>query len=207
MLSNASTISKRSERTKSDLKNAFISLINNNGYTHLTVTDIVNRSGYNRTTFYLHFIDKQHITEELRKDMFENVKQQCFNLYEENKKIQVNQLGPYSFELMKFIYVNQDFFNLYIKDDTIPGLLQDLPRAIFEALEERFILTPIQSKTINSKAHKLYMAHGTAGLILHWIKTGYQASPNEMTLQLIEILQSFVKDFTITTKMIESTTP
>ncbi|WP_193224611.1 TetR/AcrR family transcriptional regulator [Bacillus sp. B1-b2] len=192
------TISKRSERTKSDLKAAFIELIHENGYSHLTITDIVTKSGYNRTTFYLHFIDKNHITEELRKEMFNKVKQQCFNRYEENKRIHVQEMDPYSFELMKFIYVNQDFFNLYIKEDTIPGILQDLPLAIFEALEERFVLTPIHSTSINSKTNKLYMAHGTAGLIIDWIKSGYQASPNEMTQQLIRILQSFVKDFTIT---------
>lgn len=46
--------SKQSERTKSHLKKAFTELINEKGYRHVSITDIVTRAQYNRTTFYLH---------------------------------------------------------------------------------------------------------------------------------------------------------
>ncbi|WP_407269738.1 TetR/AcrR family transcriptional regulator [Radiobacillus sp. PE A8.2] len=197
MKAESGSLSKRSERTKSDLKRAYISLINEKGYSHVSITDIVKRSDYNRTTFYLHYLDKPDITEELRQEMFDGVKNTSMDRYEEDRVIQVEQMGPYSFELMNYIFMNQEFFNLYIKDDTIPGLNQDMPRAIYEILEERFILTAVESTTINTTAHKRYMAHGTAGLILEWIRSGYYPSPNDMTIQLIEILKSFAKEFRI----------
>ncbi|MDQ0271599.1 TetR/AcrR family transcriptional regulator [Cytobacillus purgationiresistens] len=191
---------KQNERTKSHLKKAFISLVDEKGYSHVSVTDIIKRAEYNRTTFYLHYRDKQDLTEELRQEMFDAIKNASINRYVKGKNIHITNMGPQSFELMHFIYKNQDFFNLYLKNDTIPGLYKDLPQAIYEVLEESFILTAVNKSDINYSAHKLYMANGTAGLILEWIKNGYRMTADEMSMQLIHILQSFAKDFSIVSK-------
>lgn len=102
-----------------------------------------------------------------------------------------------SFELVSFIYDNRSFFNLYLKEDTIPGLYQDLPKAIFEMLDENFTFSAIGSHDINSSQFKMYMAHGTTGIILDWARNGYQQSPAEITQLLIGILQAFANGFTI----------
>ncbi|TLS36789.1 TetR/AcrR family transcriptional regulator [Pseudalkalibacillus caeni] len=195
-----SLVSKQSIRTKAHLKKAFISLINEKGYSHVTVKDIVNRAMYNRTTFYLHYLDKNHLTEELQEEMFNAIKRTSMDRYRRGENIPITNMGPESFELFHFIYKTQDFFNLYLKKDTIPGLHQDLPKAIYEILEEHFIFTADNSDTINSSEHKLYMAYGTAGLITEWIRKRYITSPNEMSLQLINILKTFADGFTIVTK-------
>jgi AcrR family transcriptional regulator len=189
--------SKQSERTKSHLKKAFTELINEKGYSHVSITDIVTRAQYNRTTFYLHYTDKEHITEELRKEMFTQVKCKSVDRYVKGKEVYVASMGPRSFDLIHFIFENKDFFNLFLKEDTIPGLYQDLPRAIYETLEEEFVLSATGKSNINSAQQKLYMAHGTAGLILEWIRTGYEGSADEVSLQLVEILKSFAKGFKI----------
>ncbi|ANU25793.1 hypothetical protein I858_001710 [Planococcus versutus] len=75
-------------------------------------------------------------------------------------------MGANSFELISFVYDNRSFFNLYLLKDTIPGLHEELPQAIFEMLEERFTFTPLGDHNINSAQFKLHMAHGTAGVIL-----------------------------------------
>src|SRR5690606_1442183 len=124
-------LSPQAERTKQHFKQAFTELINEKGYSHVTVTDIVQRAAYNRATFYLHFLDKPHITEELKQEMFEQIKTKSMERYEPGKTITTESLDTNSFELVSFIYDNRSFFNLYLMEDTIPGLYQDLPRAIF----------------------------------------------------------------------------
>ncbi|MGJ9386209.1 TetR/AcrR family transcriptional regulator [Salipaludibacillus sp. CF4.18] len=192
-------VSKQSIRTKAHLKKAFISLINEKGYSHVTVKDIVNRAMYNRTTFYLHYLDKHHLTEELQEEMFDAIKRTSMDRYKRGENIPITKMGPESFELIHFIYKNQDFFNLYLIKDTIPGLHHDLPRAIYKILEEHFVFTANNSTIINTPEHKLYMAHGTAGLIMEWIRNGYIISPNELSLQLINILKTFADHFMIVT--------
>lgn len=189
--------SPQNERTKHYLKQAFIELINEKGFRHVSVTDIVERAQYNRATFYLHYLDKPHITEDLKEEMFQQIKRTGMELYAPGKRILTNAMDTDSFELVTFIYDNRLFFNLYLMEDTIPGLYQDLPRAIFEMLQEKFTFTAVGAHDINSAQFKLYMAHGTAGLILDWARNGYLESPKEITSQLINILQAFASGFTV----------
>jgi len=190
-------LSPQAERTKHQFKQAFTELINEKGFNHVSVTDIVQRAQYNRATFYLYYLDKPDITEELRSEMFQQIKQTSKDRYIPGKEVATESMNEDSFGLVTFIYDNRSFFNLYLKEDTIPGLYQDLPRAIFELFDEQFTFTPVGDHDINSPAFKLYMAHGTAGLILDWAKNGYQKSPREVTRELIGILQAIAVGFRV----------
>lgn len=190
-------LSPQAERTKHQFKQAFTELINEKGFNHVSVTDIVQRAQYNRATFYLYYLDKPDITEELRSEMFQQIKQTSKDRYIPGKEVATESMNEDSFGLVTFIYDNRSFFNLYLKEDTIPGLYQDLPRAIFELFDEQFTFTPVGDHDINSPAFKLYMAHGTAGLILDWAKNGYQKSPIEVSRELIGILQAIAVGFRV----------
>ncbi|ETP70385.1 TetR/AcrR family transcriptional regulator [Planomicrobium chinense] len=190
-------LSPQVERTKHHFKQAFTELINEKGFNHVSVTDIVQRAQYNRATFYLYYLDKPDITEELRSEMFRQIKQTSKDRYIPGKEVATESMNEDSFALVTFIYDNRSFFNLYLKEDTIPGLYQDLPRAIFELFDEQFTFTPVGDHDINSPAFKLYMAHGTAGLILDWAKNGYQKSPREVSRELIGILQAIAVGFRV----------
>ncbi|MGI2329124.1 TetR/AcrR family transcriptional regulator [Planococcus sp. YIM B11945] len=193
----AGKLSPQAERTKHQIKQAFTELINEKGFSHVSVTDIVQRAQYNRATFYLYYLDKPDLTEELKAEMFEQIKRTSMERYVPGKEIATKSMDSDSFELITFIYDNRSFFNLYLKEDTIPGLYKDLPRAIFELLNEQFTFTPIGNHDINSSQFKLYMAHGTAGLILDWAEKGYLKSPREVTEELIGILQAFAAGFRV----------
>lgn len=184
-------------RTKQHFKQAFTELINEKGFSHVSVTDVVQRAEYNRATFYLHYLDKPHLTEELKQEMFQQIKKKSMERYVTGKMITTKSLDTDSFELVSFIYDNRSFFNLYLMEDTIPGLYQDLPQAIFEMLDEQFTFDAVGDHDLNSKKFKLYMAHGTAGLILDWARKGYQESPREITSELINILQAFAVGFQV----------
>ncbi|SIR37149.1 transcriptional regulator, TetR family [Domibacillus enclensis] len=188
--------SRRIVRTKSHLKTAFIELIEEKGYSHVTVTDIVKRALYNRTTFYHYYIDKQHITEELQNEMVEAIKKTSMDKYQEGDQIQVSSMGPHSFELIYFIEQNKNYFNLLLKADTIPNMHHDLPNAIYQILDEQFEFVS-DMPTMNTPAHKRYMAHGTSGLIVEWIKNGYDLTPEMLSKELINILQTMAKGFVV----------
>ncbi|PSL41551.1 TetR family transcriptional regulator [Planomicrobium soli] len=190
-------LSPQAERTKRQFKGAFTDLINEKGFSHVSVTDIVQRAKYNRATFYLYYLDKLHLTEELKTEMFQQIKRTSMERYVPGKEISTQSMDSDSFELVAFIYDNRSFFNLYLKEDTIPGLYKDLPRAIFELLDEQFTFIPNGDHDINSSQFKLYMAHGTAGLILDWAEKGYQKSPREVAGELIRILQAIAAGFRV----------
>lgn len=58
----------RNTRTHARIKRAFTELIGERGLDALTVSDLTRRAGINRGTFYLHFIDKYDLLEQLEGD-------------------------------------------------------------------------------------------------------------------------------------------
>lgn len=197
MKSKYEKLSPQAERTKRHIAQAFVELVNEKGFSHVSVTDIVQRAQYNRATFYLYYLDKSHLVHELRKEMFQQIKRTSTERYDLGADIPTSAMDANSFELISFVYDNRSFFNLYLLKDTIPGLHEELSQAIFEMLEERFTFTPLGDHNINSAQFKLYMAHGTAGVILAWAKTGYEKSPKEMTDVLIGIVRAFAAGFKV----------
>jgi AcrR family transcriptional regulator len=63
----------RTIRTKEKIKKAFILLLSDFPYEKINVTDIAERAGINRVTYYTHYCDK----EELVKDIVTNFSQTC----------------------------------------------------------------------------------------------------------------------------------
>lgn len=60
---------RRVRRTRELLRNAFVSLVHEKGYDHVTVQDILDRADVGRSTFYAHYRDK----EDLLRSGFEDV--------------------------------------------------------------------------------------------------------------------------------------
>lgn len=107
-------LSPQAERTKRHIKEAFIELINEKGFSHVSVTDIVQRAQYNRATFYLYYLDKPHLAEELRSDMFQQIKRTSMERYDPGADIPTSAMDANSFELVSFVYDHRAFFNLYL---------------------------------------------------------------------------------------------
>ena len=61
MESNNRKIDRRSNRTRRQLKEALLSLILEKGYDAVTIEDITQRADLGRTTFYLHYKDKEDL--------------------------------------------------------------------------------------------------------------------------------------------------
>ena len=64
---------EQKERTRRALIQAAIALIIEHGYDAVTVTDIADRAGYGRGTFYLHFENKEDIVWSILRRYFENL--------------------------------------------------------------------------------------------------------------------------------------
>src|SRR5215468_9576608 len=55
------TEDRRVQRTRQSLRDALIELMIEKGYEEVTVQDIIDRANVGRSTFYAHFLDKQHL--------------------------------------------------------------------------------------------------------------------------------------------------
>ncbi|MCT6925567.1 TetR/AcrR family transcriptional regulator [Metasolibacillus sp.] len=190
------THSVQAERTKQFLKKSFIKLVHEKGYNAVTVKDIVTDAGYNRTTFYLHYQDKQDLVEELMQEMEALIQHYSMCKYKKDTPIDVMKMNNLSFDLFYFIYDHRDYFSLLLVMDTLPGIHRQLPDRLYYMFLHHFQFKYNNANT-DDQHQKRYMAYGTAGVIQDWIESGFISSPAEMTMKVTSILGTFAKYFTI----------
>ena len=60
-------------KTKKNIKESFVSLVEDKGYEHVCVSDITKRANVNRNTFYLHYANKEDLIRQVVKDIADNL--------------------------------------------------------------------------------------------------------------------------------------
>lgn len=188
--------SSQAKRTKSFLKEAFIQMVHEKGFSNVTVKDIVDYAQYNRTTFYVYYENIDALVEELMEEMFEAIQYYSMSKYEKECTIKVREMTTDSFDLLYYIYDNRDYFKLYLLKDTLPHIHKQLPEAIFNVLQNKFDIQ-YGVPNVDDSTQKRYMAYGTAGVIVDWIAQDFNVSPYEMTERLIRIFNTFARGFVI----------
>ena len=66
-------------RTKKLIKDAFFSLIEEQGFEAVTVKQLTERAGINRGTFYSHYVDKFELMEKCVDEIFEEAEQKLIH--------------------------------------------------------------------------------------------------------------------------------
>lgn len=182
---------KRVRRSRRLIKEAFITLMADKGFKSVTVKDIINKADYNRTTFYAHFNSKEELTEVLVTEMIEGLEEALLKPYNEMLYLQFNSLKPSSLQLFEYIFQNANFFNLLLKDDTIPDFQNKVIGMIFNLFKDEITFLSDQNAEANTENFATYRTYGIFGIIYMWIKSGYIQSPEELSKQLINILNSY----------------
>lgn len=65
---------QRQTTTKSDIKEAFIQLLATKSLEDITISQLTKKAGVNRSTFYLHYLDKQDFLEQLKEETLSTVR-------------------------------------------------------------------------------------------------------------------------------------
>ena len=188
--------SNQAMRTKNFLKKAFIEMVHKKGFSAVTVKDIVDHAQYNRTTYYVYYQNIYDLVEELMDEMFEAIQYYSMSKYKSESRMKVNEMTTNSFDLLYYIYDHRDYFTLILLEDTLPNIHRQLPEAVFILLKDKFDIQ-YGVPNVDDYSQKLFMAHGTAGIITDWIARNFDVTPNEMTERLIRIFNTFARGFVI----------
>ena len=111
----------RVRKTRAKIKRAFIETINEKGFGNLTVSDITEKAGINRGTFYIHYKGKQDLLEQLEEAIYSDIVQ----LFHDNGTISsatsYEDLNRQFFQKFSaYIYGDRDFILGIKMSDEIP---------------------------------------------------------------------------------------
>lgn len=182
-------VDKRVRRTKLDLTNAFVQLIKEKGYSNVSVTDIVNKSDYNRATFYAHYNNKDDLTNEIIEKMSMELEKVFLRNITPSKLLELTHLPASSVHVFEYICKNSDFYDLLKYTDSIPKLRENIIETI-KTFQKKIALVGVQGSHVNEPHFIIYRTYGTFGIISEWIKSNYDESSEEIAKQALEIINT-----------------
>jgi len=194
---------QRQERTRRHFYEAFVDLMKQYGFQAITVKDIVERAGYNRSTFYVHFQDKFELAENLLEQMLSGLEVAVGEPYLYGEKVYTTKLKAPSFNIIHYIYKHRLFFELLNVEDTIPGLHTRMPLTITKIYQEQFKFETINQQPVNMNMFKHYTSYGFYGLMMQWIASGYEKSEEALIKDIIELTKTHIYAFEFIGKSLE----
>ncbi|MED3727547.1 TetR/AcrR family transcriptional regulator [Priestia filamentosa] len=187
--------SQRQNRTKTHLKQALIELIKEKGYHSVTVKNIVDYAAYNRSTFYIHYLDKLELAEDLLLSMLQGLEASVGSPHIPGRKVYTTKLNEPSFNIVSYIYKNRNFFELINYEDTLPGLHTRFPQTILKIYKEQFVFETINNIPVNMDYFKRYTAYGFYGLLHNWIHNNFKETQEEFIKEVIDLTKTHIYSF------------
>ncbi|WP_163971826.1 TetR/AcrR family transcriptional regulator [Oceanobacillus halotolerans] len=186
MLTNSNRQFKKKQLTRKLLKDAFIDLIlENNDVNSITISEITDRADFNRGTFYIHYLDKIDLLEDLYQDAIEGIHECIMKPYRNTDKVVFNGAIP----SIKLIFEHiEEHKRLYKSLDLIENntdIYHRLEQFLWNLFTKEIeIERETDALETDYEVFLSFQIHATVGVIKYWIKKNFIFPTNYMSEQL-----------------------
>ncbi len=177
-------LDRRVQRTRRSLRDALIALIDEQGFSAITVQDITNRADINRVTFYFHYRDKEDLLYQILNDLYSELdaKTQSATTLEDWNRLDIR----YGFQHI------HEYADLYRALWSEKGLLSFLGRlmdsvAHLDMQAEQARLPDHAQPKIPIEIIEHYCAGAFIGLSRWWIQNGSTYTAEQMAEMYYQI--------------------
>lgn len=183
----------RTKRTRKMILEAFINLVEEKGYEHVTVSDIANQAMINRATFYAHFKDKQDVYDYIFKEAVE----QFMMVLAPVQLGKTNQLQLHTIEqiithIFEKIQANRDFFKTVLNAHGNEQLRKQISQILRSTYANIFDQVEIREKDFIVPIDFIieYMSATFMASLHWWINQEISFSPKQMAQLIIKLVGS-----------------
>lgn len=185
---------KRKTETKDQIKQTFTKLLKEKGLDSLTISDIARDAGINRGTFYLHYMDKYDLMNQLEDVAINELTDILLKNVDEELLDDPVEIIPYQSILEALRYVKSDFD--FIEALAGPGgdpkfiekikiILEDLIHTMIKKSKKlEFSMKGLPQDYANE-----ILLSSITGIILLWIKKGAEESPEDIAKMISQAKQ------------------
>ncbi len=154
---------------------AFLALLEKKDYAYITVKEICEKAGVNRSTFYLHYETVDDLLKESLTYMFSKFKEK----YDCNSEIKIasdslNDLylitPAYILPYLEFLAENKRIFMTAVKKPVVFGVMKhfdEMYSTVFNPILERFGVEQCERKYVLA-----YHMSGMHAIMIEWVKGG-----------------------------------
>lgn len=177
-------------RSRQLIRAAFVDMLYEKPFEKITATDIINRSGLNRSTFYAHYPDIKGIIDEFSGEIVEMFRQM---LSEMDFSIFLTDPEPYLKKMISFLEENQELYRLMGKSEMSLIYLDQLKNVLIQQVLDVPNL-PVEgySKTSVEIQIRLLLS-GIIDTYRVWIAGDIHCTLEEMTAETARAICSWMR--------------
>ena len=124
---------RSSIRSKTLIRNALVSLMQEKPFEKITITDIVRRADINRGTFYAHFKDSREVLERIRSDALSEMKDAIYSIPSD---IVIRDPKPLLEKISEFLSEDSTYYRMLLSTSGIQEFLNQIKRISLDYLLE-----------------------------------------------------------------------
>ena len=170
---------------KEQIKKAFIALLSDKEYSDITVSELAEKAGVSRMSFYRNFGSTDDIIESIANDFLNDFSSVVLPVIQENTE---RKWKDFVFETVYHFYKIGRTLNAPLKK-----YVKRLPRSfgiIMSRVSDK--MTRSEREIISKNAAEKYIIFGKIGfvnaVVRKWVETGMRESPDEMITQIMSAI-------------------
>ena len=181
-----STVDRRILRSQEAIKKAFIELMSEKNFDHITIQDIADRANVNRRTIYLHYLDKYDLLDKLIEEHINAMREIC----ESTSEMDVLNGSPGWFEYFERHY---SFFSAMLASKGAPFFRCRFLEFVIEDIKNGWNITEGKNRGLSADVILQFFGAAYVGAVEWWFKNEMPYPPLVMEEQMLILLDSMEK--------------
>ena len=185
-----------SAQRQKHIAQCLLDMITKENFEDITITELCQRAGVPRNTFYRYFANKEAVLRYLLEDSLREVLQKVVQTYHTSQE---REMIYHIANWLRFYKEQEQVWALF--DDKLHGILIGQVVAHYGSL-----LDPINKLDFRNQQTKgiIFYAYGMQGILDVWRHFGYEQSEEEVAVQLYNIIRNPIMDFQATVRRTEA---
>ena len=184
-----SKIDRRVNRTRRLLRESLMSLVVERGYDTVTIEDITNRAELGRTTFYLHYKDKEELLLESIDMIADEVTEKIAREVSSREETGIDFNHPNRFRPILVVFQhaaeNRMLYQIILHGEGSPAAATRIRKIIYDAARMFFSVQVNQNLKVRLTEEQLaliagYYSSSLLGYITWWLETESKYTPEQM---------------------------
>lgn len=170
----------RKTQSKSKIRDAYLTLLQEQPFEKISVATICREAGINRGTFYLHYLDKFDLTEKL----IDEVKDHLNQLLQDNHY----QMEEALFQAL--LYIQSEKKQVYtLANSAAANITEEIEHFIRSLIHKnKTFQTELTKRLAIDQDYLLTSFTGSiTAMLMHWLNNDCQESPQEIAKMLTQI--------------------
>ncbi|MEE1132029.1 MAG: TetR/AcrR family transcriptional regulator [Caryophanon sp.] len=183
---------EKNKKTKASIHAALLHMLTEKAFDSVTVGDIAKQAGINRGTFYLHYLDKFDLLDQIEQQLFETLGAHIDELHANYSSTVTFERGQEQLAsaLFRSIQVQAPMLKIFLSDRGRAGFHIRLRNAFAEKVRHHLL----QSDNVRQYLHVpidyfvSFITSAFLGLIEQWVQNDFDKTPEQMTELYIDII-------------------